>query len=512
MKAQQLKNSILQLAVQGKLVPQDPNDEPASVLLERIRAEKQRLIKEGKIKKNKNESVIYRAPKAVGGDSADNLPYTFLERTADGVVRDITDELPFEIPDSWEWVRIGTVFNLQAGKFVQAKDIHDDSDGRFPCYGGNGLRGYVDSYNREGTYPLIGRQGALCGNINFATGQFYATEHAVVVEYFCDVDVYWIGYFLTALNLNQYSTATAQPGLAVANINTVLLPLPPFAEQRRLVECIGELLPHISDYDSAEQRLTALNTTFPDQLKKSILQAAVQGKLVPQDPADEPADILLERIQAEKEALIEAGKIKRGKHESVIFRRDNTHYEKQGGIECCIDDEIPFDVPENWAWVRLGTLCDYGECENVESCDIAPKAWLLDLEDIEKDSGRLLQRKRKHEVKSLSTKHRFTVGQVLYSKLRPYLNKVIIADEDGYCTSEILPLDFGMAVYDRYAQIYLMSPLFVAYATQCSYGVKMPRLGTQDGRSALVPLPPFAEQERIISRVDALLLIHDRLI
>jgi type I restriction enzyme S subunit len=167
MKASQLKNSILQLAVQGKLVPQDPADEPASALLERIRAEKRRLVKEGKIKKDKGESVIYRAPRECE-DGADNLPYAFFERTADGTERDITYELPFDIPESWEWVRIGSVFNLQAGKFVQANDIHSESHNRYPCYGGNGLRGYVDEYNRDGEYQLIGRQGALCGNRNLS--------------------------------------------------------------------------------------------------------------------------------------------------------------------------------------------------------------------------------------------------------------------------------------------------------------------------------------------------------
>jgi len=230
----------------------------------------------------------------------------------------------------------------------------------------------------------------------------------------------------------------------------------------------------------------------------------VQGRLVEQDPGDEPADALLERIRAEKRRLVKAGKIKKSKGESRIFRRDNSHYEQLGGVERCIDDEIPFDLPQGWVWCRLGSVCNFGDCENAESASIAPEAWLLDLEDIEKDSGRLLRHKRKSEVKSLSTKHRFSAGQVLYSKLRPYLNKVIIANEDGYCTSEILPLDFGTAVYNRYALIYLMSPFFVDYANQCSYGVKMPRLGTQDGRNALVPLPPLAEQRRIVARIDEL--------
>ena len=226
-----LKKSILQEAVQGKLVPQDPSDEPAEALLERIRAEKKRLIKEGKIKKDKHESVIFRR---------DNSHYEKL----DGVERCIDDELPFEIPENWCWCKIGTIFTLQAGKNIQAAEIHENPfTDSHPCYGGNGIRGYVASSNRTGDYPIIGRQGALCGNINRATGEFYATEHAVCVEIYSQISVAWACLFLTALNLNQYATATAQPGLAVANINEVYIPLPPLAEQHRIVQRIEELLP-----------------------------------------------------------------------------------------------------------------------------------------------------------------------------------------------------------------------------------------------------------------------------
>ena len=230
---ERIKKSILQEAVQGKLVPQDPNDEPAAVLLERIRAEKQKLIAEGKIKKNKHESIIFRR---------DNSHYEKLN----GIERCIDDEIPFEIPDSWCWTRIGTIFTLQAGKNISAAEIEEtfQSD-LYPCYGGNGIRGFVNRANRIGDYPIIGRQGALCGNINRATGEFYATEHAVCVETFCNIDVTWACFFLEALNLNQYATATAQPGLAVANINTVLIPVPPSAEQKRIKNKIEVLLPVI---------------------------------------------------------------------------------------------------------------------------------------------------------------------------------------------------------------------------------------------------------------------------
>ena len=226
-----LKRSILQWAVQGRLVPQDPSDEPAEVLLEHIRAEKQRLVKEGKIKKDKHESVIFRR---------DNSHYEKL----DGIERCIDDELPFEIPESWCWCKIRNIFTLQAGKNIQAGEIHENPfPGSYPCYGGNGIRGYVAIANRSGDYPIIGRQGALCGNINRGTGEFYATEHAVCVEIYSNVSVTWACLFLSALNLNQYATATAQPGLAVANINEVFIPLPPLNEQHRIVQKIEELLP-----------------------------------------------------------------------------------------------------------------------------------------------------------------------------------------------------------------------------------------------------------------------------
>ena len=209
-----MKKSILQQAIQGKLVEQRPEEGTAQELYAQIQAEKRRLIKEGKIKKEKPLPEIAE------------------------------DEKPFEIPEGWMWVRLGQIFNLQAGKNITAANIYDEPSEKhkYLCYGGNGVRGYVSSFNREGNFALIGRQGALCGNINIANGQFYATEHAVVVDHYNLTDVLWGARFLKALNLNQYATATAQPGLAVSNIIKVLIPLPPLAEQKRIVEKLEELL------------------------------------------------------------------------------------------------------------------------------------------------------------------------------------------------------------------------------------------------------------------------------
>lgn len=209
-----MKKSILQMAMRGKLVEQRAEEGTADELYEQIVAEKAQLIKDGKIKKEKPLPEIAE------------------------------DEIPFEIPSSWKWVRIGEVFSLQAGKNISSSKIFEEpsEEHKYPCYGGNGLRGYVNLSNRLGKHALIGRQGALCGNINIAQDEFYATEHAVVVDNFSDTDTDWTAYFLKALNLNQYATATAQPGLAVSNIIKVLIPLPPLEEQKRIVAKIEELL------------------------------------------------------------------------------------------------------------------------------------------------------------------------------------------------------------------------------------------------------------------------------
>ena len=209
-----MKKSILQYAVQGKLVEQRAEEGTAEELYKKIQAEKQKLIAEKKIKKEKPLSEI------------------------------TAEEIPFDIPESWKWVRLGEIFSLQAGKNISAIEISDNQhyEKIYPCYGGNGLRGYVSKFNTNGNFALIGRQGALCGNINVALGLFYATEHAVVVNHFGLTNYVWNRYFLQALNLNQYATATAQPGLAVSNINKVLIPLPPLEEQKRIVAKIEELL------------------------------------------------------------------------------------------------------------------------------------------------------------------------------------------------------------------------------------------------------------------------------
>ena len=246
------------------------------------------------------------------------------------------------------------------------------------------------------------------------------------------------------------------------------------------------------------------------ELRASILQLAVTGKLVSQDPNDEPASALIEKIKAEKAKLVKAGKIKKEKNPSeIVVGSDGAVYEKfKDGTVKDISDDIPFEIPKGWAWTRLWDICNYGESSS--ETNLPSVAWILELEDIEKDTGRLLQRVHYANRKSASAKRIFKKGMVLYSKLRTYLNKVLVADMDGYCTSEILPLDFGDAVNAEYSRFVLMSPYFLEYTTKCCYGTKMPRLGTEDGRKALFPLPPLAEQKRIVEKVERLMPLVEK--
>ena len=359
MTAQQLKNSILQMAVQGKPVPQDPNDEPASVLLERIRAEKERLIKEKKIKREKNPSVIFKG--------ADNTPY---EKIGDEV-RSLADEVPFDIPDSWEWVRLGNIGETNIGLTYKPSDVTSDG---VPVLRSNNIQnGQIDysellyvscavperAYAHKGDILICARNGsrALVGKSaivdadGMAFGAFMAIYRSSCNPYI-------------QLFINSYLFRGQLEGATTTTINQVtqemlkrqLCPLPPIQEQLRIVQKYTELQPLIAAYSNAYDKAQILITAFPEALKKSILQEAVQGKLVPQDPSDEPAEALLKRIRAEKQRLIKEGKIKKDKHESVIFRRDNSHYEKRSSEEVCIDDEIPFEIPESWAWARLSSF------------------------------------------------------------------------------------------------------------------------------------------------------------
>ena len=527
MTGQQLKNSILQMAVQGKLVPQDPNDEPASVLLERIRAEKEKLIKEGKIKKEKNPSVIFRG--------ADNLPYEKIGKNAPIC---IADEVPFEIPESWEWVRL---------KDITIKEI---KRGKSPTYANSGnvlvfaqkcntkagnidlsltkhldlkvLTKYPDEeYMRDNDIVInstgngtLGRIGVFRDSDRIDDCIIVPDSHVTTVRVnaalISDYIYYALTYYQPYLEKNC-SGSTNQTELKPAVIANLFIPVPPYAEQRRIVQKLSDVLPLVMVYNDKETALETYNNDFPSQLKKSILQYAVQGKLVPQDPADEPASVLLERIRAEKEQLIKSGKIKRDKHESVIFRRDNSYYERVDGIERCIDEEIPFEIPESWEWVRLKTISmkitdgTHHSPPNSENGDFL----YITAKNV-KDDGVSLN--------NVSYVSKETHNEI-YSRCNPE-NGDLLLIKDGATTgvvtvnnltqpysmlSSVALVKLSKLVSAWYLVYVLRSDLFYKIIRSEMKGTGITRITLKQIEPLLIPLPPIDEQQQIINRVSLLL-------
>ena len=352
MKAEQLRKSILQLAIQGKLVPQDPNDEPASVLLERIRAEKQRLIKEGKIKKDKNDSVIFK------GD--DNRHY----EKVGSEVKDITEDLPFEIPDSWVWVRHNEIFEISGGSQPpKSKFISQPKTGyvrlyQIRDYGSNPQPIYIpentaSKVSKKGDI-LLARYGASLGKVFWAEDGAYNVAMARIIALFdiALINKHYLYYYYKSSIYQETimgNARSAQAGFNKDDLSKMFFPLPPLTEQARIVAEIEKIDPLIAEYDKLEQQATKLDEEIYDKLKKSILQYAIQGKLVPQDPNDEPASVLLERIRAEKKAKL-------GKKfvDSYIYKGDdNCYYEHITGRAQDEPVEVPFDIPDNWTWAKL---------------------------------------------------------------------------------------------------------------------------------------------------------------
>ncbi len=523
MTAQQLKNSILQMAVQGKLVPQDPNDEPASVLLERIRAEKERLIKEKKIKREKNPSVIFKG--------ADNTPY---EKIGDEV-RSL--DTPFDIPESWEWIRFKDLVDYSMGKTPPRKETEYWSNGTLPWVSiadlvadgtVTGTKECVNSFAAENTFKgKISKAGTLLMSFKLTVGKVsilgidaFHNEAIISIYPFVDPDKITTMFLFATLPLLSQSgdTKSAIKGntLNSDSLDALLIPLPPIMEQKRIFDKLHELTTPLLDYDVAEQKVTDLNANFPEALKKSILQEAVQGKLVAQDPSDEPAEALLERIRAEKQRIIKEGKIKKDKHESVIFRRDNSHYEKLDGVERCIDDELPFEIPDSWEWVRLIDICEYiqrGKSPRYSSI----KKYPVIAQKCNQWSGFSIEKAQFIEPESITSygKERFlqdndlmwnstglgTLGRmaVYKSALNPY--ELAVADSH---VTVIRPMKEFIS--PQYLYYYFSNPTVQSVIEDQADGTtKQKELSATTVRAYLVPLPPYNEQIRIVNQIEAVL-------
>ena len=442
------------------------------------------------------------------------------------------EEIPFEIPENWCWCRLGDICLVKGGKRIPAGCTLTDIDTGHKYirvadmkngsvivnnvkYITDEIHEKIKAYkiSKDDVYITVAGTIGDSGIIPYELDNANLTENADKLVLFNGINKYCLHFFLSSgffqEQISDAVTKVGQPKLAITRIQNFLLPLPPLSVQNAIVEKLEQVLPLVDAYENAVLQKEELKSTLSDKVKKAILQEAITGKLTEQwrkqkavvEPVEttESGKQLLDRIIEERNAKALA------EWEEAL--KKNPKAKKPADIVASEieEEEIPFEVPESWCWCRLGDLVSFGQCENAEPNEIEENAWILDLEDIEKDSGKILQFKTKKEVDSKSTKHIFKKGYVLYSKLRPYLNKCVIAPEDGYCTSEILPLDFGNLVDNRFAQIFLMSPYFVDYTDSLSFGVKMPRLGTEDGKKALVPLPPLEEQEEIVKKVEKLL-------
>ena len=526
MTAQQLKNSILQMAVQGKLVPQDPNDEPASVLLERIRAEKEKLIKEKKIKKEKNPSIIFRG--------ADNTPY---EKVGDEV-RSLADEVPFDIPDSWEWVRLGSICEIARGGSPRPikQYLTDAPDGvNWIKISDSDIGGKYINQTKEKIVPEGVSKSRLVHKGDFLLTNSMSFGRPYILNVDGCIHDGWLVlsgydgcyekdflYYMLSSRFAYYQFCDIVSGAVVKNLNSdkvaaALFPLPPRLEQLRIVKAIENVEPLFSDYDHAESNLTQLGTGFPKALEKSILQEAVQGKLVPQDPSDEPAEALLERIRAEKQRLIKEGKIKKGKHESVIFRRDNSHYEKLDGVERFIDDELPFEIPENWRWCRLGTI----------AAVLGGKRIPAGRKLTEFNTGHVYIRVSDMTDGGVSTDRLLYVPEDIYPSISKYIiNKADvfitvagtigrvgkIPDElDGANLTENADRLVLAGVNQDWLIKVLQSGMIQEQIAEATTQVGQPKLAIARIERFLIPLPPLHEQECIVSAIDTALSVVRKL-
>ena len=455
-----------------------------------------------------------------------NTPY---EKIGDEV-RSLADEVPFDIPDSWEWVRLGELFQHNTGKALNAanrtgqlKQYITTSNLYWDRFELDNLKEMYFSESEIEKCTVIKGDLLVCEGGDIGRASIWSYDYPMCIQnhihrlrayvplctrfFYYLFDLYkhigWIG-----------GKGIGIQGLSSNAIHSLLFPLPPLAEQHRIVETIDKLQPYTDAYADVESTLDTLNTTFPERLKKSILQEAVQGKLVPQDSSDEPAEALLERIRAEKRRLIKEGKINKDKHESVIFRRDNSHYEKLDGMECCIDDELPFEIPESWAWVRWGAIAESiqygynapakqeGRIRMVRISDIHENtvAWssvpFCDIDDSDIPTY-LLQ-----------------ANDILFARTGGTVGKSFLVSEvpcESIYAGYLIRTRYSSLLCPQYLKYFMESPLYWQQLKSGTTATAQPNCNGQTLAKMLLPLPPANEQLRIVDNLTRTFAIIERM-
>ena len=519
MNGKQLKNSILQWAIQGKLVPQDPNDEPASVLLDKIRQEKERLIKEKKIKRDKNASIIYRGE--------DNSYYEKILAT--GEVKCIDEEIPFEIPNGWEWTRIGNIFNHTSGKQQSSSNKGGGTPQKFittsNLYWGHFVLDNVKvmNFTDEEIKTCSATKGDLLvceGGAGYGRSAIWNEDYDICLQNhvhrlrpcvsgICEY-VYYFIYLLKESN-NLASVGTAMPGLSANRLKGLLLPFPSLTEQMRIVLKLEGLLPQIDKYSKVQNQLDELNTTIRESLKKSILQEAIQGKLVPQIAEEGTAKELLDQIKAEKQELVKEGKLKKSAlNDSVIFRGDdNKYYQLINNKYQSLNEKLFFKIPTSWCWVQLRQVAMVARGGSPRPI----KDYLTDSEDginwikigdTEQGGKYINATKEKICPKGVSKSRFVHKGDFLLTNSmsfgRPYITNIDGCIHDGWLV--ISPFS---NTYNQNFLYYLLSSNFAyrQFVGKVAGGV-VKNLNSDKVADAIFPLPPLEEQQRIVAQIEKL--------
>ena len=486
MTPEQLRASILQYAMEGKLVKQDPNDEPASVLLDKIKAEKEKLIQKGKISKEKKVKPISQSEKS------SHLPSGWSYVRFQNISLFTTD---YVANGSFKTLRehVHRFKNKNYAVFVRTMDLSADFTKDLV---------YIDkkSYDFLNKSKLFGGE-LILPNIGGSIGKAFLmpdlgmpmslAPNSIMVKFIDPIMNKFFSYFIGSLYgkkiLLGNKGGTATPKFSKTELRNAVIMLPPLEEQKRIVAKIDKLMSLVDKYAETYNRLQKIDGDLKEKLKQSILQYAMEGKLVPQNFEDEPASVLLEKIKAKKQELIKEGKIKKSKMLPPIA-----------------DDEKPFNIPESWEWVRLKNVTTFGNFVSVKGLEIPNGSWVVDMKDIKKDGGgfQSIVKKTSSNIYK-SNKYKFSRNTVLYGKLRPYLRKVEVTNSEGYTTTEMLPIkaigDFGLNIY--YLRYVFLSPYFVKMVNDSMYGMKMPRVGTIFLSKMPLPLPPLEEQQRIVNKI-----------
>lgn len=488
MTPQELKNSILQRAIEGKLVDQRPEEGDTSNTIKKLLNKKQELVEEGRIYKKKPTTPFFEG------------------------------NYPFDIPETWRWVQLSDVSVIQEGAGIR-KYQYKDKGTQLLCVT-NILENNIDlekkqlfvseeEYTKKYQHltPMKGDIVTACSGGSWGKVATYELDDIVMLNtstlrmrFFGDLSNNKYLYYVTqsAFFKEQLKRQLVgiQPNFGYAHYSRIEFPLPPLAEQKRIVEKIEDLVPLVDEYEKNWQKLEDFNKKFPEDMKKSFLQEAIRGKLVDQRPEEGTGEDLYKLIQEEKKKLIKEGKIK-----------------KQKPLPEITEEEIPFDIPESWKWVRLGEVTDYNNLKiKVKPSEISVDTWALDLEDIEKDTGNIINKNLAGNKIIKGERIVFNKGQILFSKLRPYLKKILVAPDSGVCSSELVPFSCINNVNSKFLVYLLKSPFIDRTINLATYGVKMPRVGTDTMVNLLLPLPPLAEQKRIVEKLEELLPLCDQLI